>query len=297
MAKLRDLSGQRFNRWYVINRAENRISSHSCTVMWNCMCDCGTKKEVNGHYLISGISKSCGCYMKEKATLDSTTHGLSKTKEYKKWMNMHNRCYNEKSFRYKDWGGRGIKVCPRWDKTNPEGFINYCNDLKALGSRPYIGATLDRINNDGDYAPDNVQWSSKREQRVNQRGYRMKYFTHNGKTLCMKDWGQELNTHPSNIIYWLKKGQDFEWIHAHYTEVNKFQKVAGKKRRFGKGTRWNKINKKWWACITVGGKRTHLGYFDSEEKASEAYGRACARVYVLNPPHPSNGDINVGSSI
>lgn len=221
MRRLKDLSGQRFGRWLVVDRGNNRYQpSGGYRVTWNCICDCGNKKEVPGSDLVNGFSKSCGCYMIEKAISDGTTHGLSKTKEFGRWCDMHDRCYNEKNPRYKDWGGRGIKICPRWNKINYDGFVNFYNDIKFLGSRPYPTATINRINNDGDYAPDNIEWSSKREQRLNQRSYRVKFLTFSDKTLCMKDWAQILHIHSSNILYWLKKGKDFEWIYAYYMEFN-----------------------------------------------------------------------------
>ena len=219
MAKAKDLSGQRFGRWLVINRGKNRyLPSGVYRATWDCVCDCGNRKDVPGADLVRGFSYSCGCYMKEKAVLSNTSHGLSKTKEYDRWCKMHDRCYNEKNPRYKDWGGRNIKICSKWHRDNPEGFINFYNDIQLLGPKPYTTATINRIDNDGDYAPNNIEWSSKREQRLNQRGYRIRYFTYKGETLCMKDWAKKLNIHSSNFIYWLRKEKTFEWIYAHYSE-------------------------------------------------------------------------------
>lgn len=152
---------------------------------------------------------------------DSTTHGLSDTKEYRCWADMHQRCYNKRHPRYKDWGGRGIVVCKRWYKENPEGFKNYYNDRKLLGSPPDSTYTIDRINNDKEYSPDNIRWASKKEQRLNQQSARIRTLTYKGESLCMQEWAKKILAHPSNILYWLKKGKSFDWVYNHYKNMKR----------------------------------------------------------------------------
>lgn len=130
---------------------------------------------------------------------------------------MHQRCYNKSHSRYKDWGGRNIKVCERWNKENPKGFENYFKDLELLGPRPDSSYTIDRINNDKDYFPDNIRWADKKEQRLNQQSHRLRKFTYNGETLCMKEWAKRISAHSSNILYWIKRGKSFDWVYAYYT--------------------------------------------------------------------------------
>jgi hypothetical protein len=217
MIKYKDLEGKKFGRWVVIKFLEN---SHG---KWLCKCSCekGIVKEVYGVNLVKGISKSCGCYMREKATSDSTTHGLSNTKLYYRWLDMHQRCYNSKYKRYKDWGGRGIKVCERWNKCNPQGFLNYYDDISKMAGKETKDFTLDRIDNDKDYCPENVRWASKKDQRLNQRSYRIKYYECEGVVKTQKEWANFLNIHASNIIYWFKRGKDFSWVYNHYLNMNR----------------------------------------------------------------------------
>lgn len=89
-----------------------------------------------------------------------TTHGMSKTRTYKSWQRMHQRCYNPNETGYENWGGRGIKVCEQWKE-----FENFYKDM---GDRP-INTSLDRINNDGNYEPSNCKWSTRHEQNLNKR--------------------------------------------------------------------------------------------------------------------------------
>jgi hypothetical protein len=215
--QLINLAGRQFNRWTVIKKGTTYIlPCGNRVIRWLCQCTCGNFKEVPGVYLRNGMSKSCGCYMIEKATSDNTTHGLSDTKEYYRWYDIHNRCYNKNYYRYKDWGGRGIKICDRWHKDNPNGFLNFYNDIKKLGPKYDDSYSLDRIDNNKDYSPDNIKWSSKREQRLNQQSHRIRFFTYNNETLYLKQWANRFSVDSSDVIYWLKKGKTFSWIYQYY---------------------------------------------------------------------------------
>jgi hypothetical protein len=206
--KFIDMTGQKYARLTVL--------SYSGKGRWLCQCSCGTIKEIPGYNMRHGICTSCGCYRIEKAISDGFKHGLSDTPIHKRWMDMHQRCYNTGNSRYSDWGGRGIKICDRWHKNNPDGFMNYVEDINKLGEKPGDSFTLDRINNDGNYSPDNVRWSDKREQRNNQRNHRTRAIEYKGITRSMKDWSLILKTHPSNILYYIKRGKDFDFIYNHY---------------------------------------------------------------------------------
>jgi hypothetical protein len=128
-------------------------------------CICGSKKVILFRNFRSGNTKSCGCLRKvtgKKNGLANTLHGESrKTSEYFCWQNMMQRCYNNKNPIYSYYGGRGIKVCKRWDK--------YSNFLGDLGRKPRKDYSIDRVNNSGNYEPSNCRWATKSEQLKNRR--------------------------------------------------------------------------------------------------------------------------------
>lgn len=123
-------------------------------------CDCGTIKIIERGNVSSGKTKSCGCLKKEKMRSEKTTHGLTKTPTYVSWAQMKTRCLNPNYSEFFYYGGRGIKICDRWSS-----FENFIADM---GKRPK-GKTLDRINTNGDYCPDNCRWATPLQQSRNRR--------------------------------------------------------------------------------------------------------------------------------
>jgi hypothetical protein len=192
-----DLTNKKFNRLTVdsfVGRDNFRDS------VWSCVCDCGNIVEVTGGNLKKGNTKSCGCLKKEvknehKIKHGHTQHGV-KSKVYTCWISMIQRCYNPNRDGYKNYGGRGIKVCERWHT-----FENFYNDM---GDCPE-GLTLDREDNNKDYTPENCRWATNKEQSNNTR--RNHRVTYKGETKTLSQWAQDLGINKSKLRRdWIKIG-------------------------------------------------------------------------------------------
>ena len=188
MGILIDITGQKFGRLTVIKQygrsADNRIT-------WLCQCECGNTKIVTGKALRRGETKSCGCYSKEIATLKNTKHGKRHTRLYRIWLMMKNRCNNPKEKFYHCYGGKGIKVCDEWSKD----FMTFYNWSMEHGYNDSL--TIDRVNVEKGYSPDNCRWTTLKEQANNKTNNH--YITYAGKTQSMMKWAETLGIKYSTL--------------------------------------------------------------------------------------------------
>lgn len=177
--KLIDLTGLKVNRLTVLRRADSDKYGHP---RWICRCDCGNEVRVLGSDLRIGKAQSCGCWRKERMGELNKTHGHKNDRLYNIWGRMKQRCENPKYYKYKDYGGRGIAVCDEW-RLDFHAFYEW-----ALSHGYEDGLTLERVDNDKGYCPDNCRWATRKEQNNNRRSNRR--ITYNGETHTIAEWSK-----------------------------------------------------------------------------------------------------------
>lgn len=185
MWNFQDLTGNKYGKLTVIKRADDYVSpSGNRSVRWLCVCECGREKIAIGAELKRGNTQSCGCMHKAVWHNIVTKHGKHDTRIYRIWKGMLTRCYNTNHHTYANYGKRGIAVCDEW-KDNFQAFYDwsmengYTNDL-----------SIDRIDYNKGYTPDNCRWTTTTEQANNTR--KNHYITYDGKTQTMAEWAKEL---------------------------------------------------------------------------------------------------------
>ncbi len=183
--KFIDLTGERFGKLKVLSFAYKK----GTRTYWKCKCDCGGERIVSNDHLKRGDVIDCGCYKKHIS--HSTKHGMCKTRIYRIWTLMKYRCFNPNRPEYKSYGGRGITVCDEW--------LDFAKFMKWSLENGYTDdLTLDRIDTNGNYCPENCRWTTNDVQANNKRTCR--YITYNGQTKTITQWAKS-----NNLPYYILK--------------------------------------------------------------------------------------------
>lgn len=206
-----DLTGQRYGKLVVLRPVGKNKFGGS---MWLCRCDCGTEKAVSLNALRNGYTKSCGCLERENrkafGTRSKRIHNGVGTRLYRVWMGMKTRCYNENDEHWKDYGSRGIKVCAEWEHS----FENFREWAIAHGYSDEL--TIDRIDFNSDYCPDNCRWVTKADQQRNKRNNR--YYTYHGEKKLLQGWADEFGVTRSMLQGRIRRGQDPQQVFDFYAK-------------------------------------------------------------------------------
>jgi hypothetical protein len=206
-SRTKDLTGREFHGLTALAFAGYK----SRCALWLCRCECGNEWTASANHLQSGHTKSCGCRKARVTRLRSFVHGgavrrvdgRGQTRVYGIWRNMLTRCYNKNIPEYARYGGRGVTVCERWQA--PHGFVNFLEDMDYPPSSKH---TLDRIETNGHYTPENCRWATMTQQNRNRRNNRL--ITHGGRTQCLAAWAEETGLSSLLIGHRLKRGWSVE---------------------------------------------------------------------------------------
>jgi hypothetical protein len=189
-----NLIGERFGKLVVIEFSETRKEKGRYKAYWLSQCDCGNQVVVQSIRLRRGQTKSCGCLSGEK-------HGMKGTSEYASWTSMKNRCLNINSDSYQNYGGRGITIWTPWINSF-ECFLYW------MGDKPSIEFSIDRINNNGPYAPWNCRWANAETQANNRKNN--VFIEYNGNKKTIAQWAHYFDISVSTFWDRLNRGKTFE---------------------------------------------------------------------------------------
>ena len=192
-----NLEGERFGRLVVLRRLENLRPG---ATRWLCKCDCGGTAITYTTNLKGGLCRSCGCLHIEAARergFKSAKHGMCNTRLFRVWSNMKTRCYNKNNKSYERWGKRGIYVCDEW-KNDFKAFYDW-----AMQSGYSDELSIDRIDNNGPYSPENCRWVTPLEQANNTR--KTRFIEFGGERHSLHEWSRIVGVNVTTLFYRLKR--------------------------------------------------------------------------------------------
>lgn len=209
MKKVIDLTGKKYNRLTVIERASDYIyADGKRDIRWKCICDCGNQIDVTASHLKSGHTKSCGCYAKEMSRCKEVKHrkhGLTferdrkPTRIYRIWIQMKIRCFKINDSHFKDYGARGITVCEEW-LDDFKSFHDW-----AISNGYADNLTIDRIDVNGNYCPENCRWATAYEQTKNRRN--TVFVEYDGDVHTLNEWSKITGIGYQTLFYRYKVGK------------------------------------------------------------------------------------------
>jgi hypothetical protein len=188
MKKL-DISGQRFGKLVAVKQGPSDISPSRKHIKWECLCDCGNVTLARLNSLRSGAAKSCGCIKKSGDI--HRTHGMTGSPEYMAWHRMKKRCADPSHPDFYLYGARGISVCREW-------ISSFEHFYKDMGVRPSNKHSIERLDVNGNYEPENCIWATNYVQSRNRRN--SVYYEHDGVRMCQTDWAKKLGINVSTLI-------------------------------------------------------------------------------------------------
>lgn len=194
--KINNIIGKRFGRLVVKAFSHTNKNRASC---WYVKCDCGKIKVIRGVTMMTGKAMSCGCLQKENMSKRTYKHGMTESATYHCWEAMKDRCLNPKNPAYKNYGGRGIKICERW--------MSFENFLADIGEKPK-GKSLDRMDNNGNYELSNCRWATVEEQWNNKRTNHI--LVYNGIALTIAQWARRLQITQGTLYSRIHRGWSIE---------------------------------------------------------------------------------------
>lgn len=274
MGRFEDITGQKFGRLTAINYAGDR--------KWLFKCDCGKEKIIRTNDVKSGRTQSCGCYGREKINEACTTHNMSKTRLYSVYASMKQRCFNEKVAEYKNYGGRGIKICDEWlGKNGFENFYNWAMQNGYDESAKRGECTIDRENNDGNYCPENCRWVTQDVQAGNKRKPELLIC---GEKHTLKEWSDITGLTVATIRQRIKSGWKDEEIISIPKKDERENKIIHPKSKelTFKGETHTLVE---WSKITgisnkILAERLRMGYSEEDVLCNDLMSRRKIRVIV-----------------